>query len=335
MYVLYDRLDLWLGFLLLGMLTALVTGHRSLAMIALAAAVNLKLVPVFLVPLAVLGALPAAAFAKGPFSRASLRAAARATGVFVASTVVLFVPFRLAWGPRVWDFLAYHGQRGFQIESLWSSLLLLAARLGYPAKVEHVFGADEVIGPGTPTLAKASVVVVLGLVAIVYALFWRSLRRGQPAANPGAANSRLSLAEQHPQLFVWASLAVLAAAMATAKVFSPQYLCWLLPVLVLIEPPHSAREAVPSAVFLVVCALTALIYPILWHEVFRAAIQEGRLVIFLPTLRATLLMLTRNLLWLGFCAVALAQMRAAKVVVEALPGPGGAESRRSRRRKRR
>jgi hypothetical protein len=336
MYVLYDRLDLWLGLLLLGMLSALVTGHRNLAMIALAAAVNLKLVPAFLVPLAVLGALPAAAFANGPFSRASLRAAARALGVFAASGLAMFLPFRLAWGPRVWDFLAYHGKRGFQIESIWSSVLLLAAQFGYPARVDHVFGADEVIGPGTPTLAKVSVLVVLGLVLIVYVVAWRSLGRRPPSeSDESAPTSRLTLAEQRPQLFVWASLAILSAAMATSKVFSPQYLCWFLPVLLLVEPPRRLREAVPSAVFLVVCGLTTLVYPILWTEVFRAIIQQGKIVIFLPTLRAILLMLTRNMIWLGFSAIALVQLRSAKAVVEALPEPHGPKSRGPRRRKRR
>jgi hypothetical protein len=123
--------------------------------------------------------------------------------------------------------------------------------------------------------------------------------------------------------------------MATSKVFSPQYLCWFLPVLLLVEPPRRVREAVPSAVFLVVCGLTTLVYPVMWTEVFRAIIEQGRIVIFLPTLRATLLMLTRNMIWLSFCIIALVQLRSAKAVVEALPAPSVPGSRRSRRRKRR
>jgi len=335
LYVLYDRLDLCLGFLLLAALAALVTGHRYLAMMALAAAVNLKLVPVLLVPLFLLGALPESVLTNGRLGRASLRAMARALMAFAASGLAIVLPFRLAWGPRVWDFLAYHGKRGLQIESTWSSLLLLAAKLGYPAKIEHVFGADEVVGPGTPTLAKASVVVMLGVLFMIYAIVWRSIRRASPedsVQNP--ATSRLTLAEQRPQLFVWGSFAVLSAAMATSKVFSPQYLCWFLPALLLVEPARRIRESIPLVVFLVACGLTTLVYPVLWSEMVRASMKEGQVVIFLPTLRATLLVLGRNSIWVAFCVLALIQLRSANVVAQAVSAPGATTIRKSRRHRR-
>jgi len=64
-YVLYDRLDLWLGLVLLGSLSALITGHRYVAMTLLAVAVSLKLVPIFLLPLFLLGVLPGTTFSDG------------------------------------------------------------------------------------------------------------------------------------------------------------------------------------------------------------------------------------------------------------------------------
>jgi hypothetical protein len=173
-YVLYDRLDLWLGLVILGALSALITGHRYVALILLAVAVNLKLVPIFLLPLFVLGVLPGSAFSDGLLSRRMMRMGLQAGLVFVAAGLAMFLPFRLMWGPRVWDFLAYHSQRGFQLESTWSSILLVAARLGYPAQVTHIFGAEEVVGPGVAILAKVSVLVVLAVVGMAYWLIWRS-----------------------------------------------------------------------------------------------------------------------------------------------------------------
>jgi hypothetical protein len=332
--VLYDRLDLCLGLALLGALGALLTGHRYLAMAALAVAVNLKLVPIFLLPLFVLGALPATVLTKGILSRRSLRAGFWAVAAFAATGLATFLPFRVAWGPRVLDFLAYHGQRGFQIESTWSSILLLAARLGYPAQVVHVYGADEVVGPGTATLAKASVVVVVALVLAAYGCLWRALKRSPPAAAAVPA-APLTLAEQRPQVFVWGSFAVLAAAMTASKVFSPQYLCWFLPALLLTQRPGRGREGLPFAVFLLACGLTTMVYPVLWNEVFRATMRHGQLTISLPTLRATLLMLGRNATWIAFGVLAVLQMRTARPVAEAPAAPRLSQPRQRRRQRRR
>jgi hypothetical protein len=328
-YVLYDRLDLWLGLVLLGALSALVTGHRNVALALLAVAVNLKLVPVLLVPLFMLGALPASVAAADLAGRRTLRVLALPCAVFVTCCVALFLPFRLLWGPRVWDFLAFHGQRGFQVESTWSSLLFVAARLGYPAEVTYKFGADCVVGPGTTVLAKASAFVTLAVVVLTYWFAWRSLRRWQTereVASPPAG----TLAEWSPQFFVWGSFAVLAAAMASSKVFSPQYLCWFLPGFLLAKRPKDAPAATPFLVFLLACGLTTLVFPHLWPEVIRPAVVKGRLVGLLPTARATLVMLTRNLAWIGFCALAIAQLRSAWPQAEAVP-----ISRQSRARKRR
>ena len=334
LYVLYDRLDLALGLVLLGALAALLSGHRYLALAMLAVAVNLKLVPIFLLPLFVIGALPATALTQGLPNRSSLPAAARATAGFAATGLAMFLPFRLAWGPRVWDFLAYHGQRGFQIESTWSSVLLLAARFGYPARVERGYGADELAGPGSATLAKASVVVVLGLVLVAYAVLGWALRRSRSAHETVPA-SRRTLAEEQPQLFVWGSVAVLAAAMVAAKVFSPQYLCWFLPLLILIDRPGRARDTIPFVVLLAACGLTALVFPVLWHEVIRGSLRDGKTISLLPTLPATLLMLTRNVLWIGFAGLALRQAWALRAPAPAAPPPSPSPARRRRRHRRR
>jgi uncharacterized membrane protein len=144
--LLYDRLDLWVGMVLLGALGAQVAGRKFVALALLAVAVNLKLVPLLLLPLFLFGALPSTVLVEGLAKWRALRAGLLAGGVFVGVALGLVLPFRLAWGPRVWDFLAHHSQRGLQIESTWSSILLVAARLGYPVQVVHAFGAGGIVG---------------------------------------------------------------------------------------------------------------------------------------------------------------------------------------------
>ena len=331
-YVLYDRLDLWLGLVLLGAVSALVTGHRYLSHTLLAVAVSLKLVPIFLLPLFLLGVLPNSLFSEPLAIRRALRSWLLAGAVFVASSLALFLPFRLMWGPRVLDFLGYHSQRGLQIESLWSSLLLVAAPFGYPAHVAHVFGANDVTGPGTAVLANASLFVVLAAEGLTYRSIWRALtRRDDETSADSAAEG--TLAQREPQFFVWGALAVLAVAMAGSKVFSPQYLCWFLPCLVLVDRPKGRLAAAALTTFLLACVLTTIVYPGLWEEVVRGVMVKREFVMLLPTMRVTLVMLARNLVWVAFCLLALAQLRAPIPIPVAEAIVGAPQPRRRKRRR--
>jgi hypothetical protein len=53
---------------------------------------------------------------------------------------------------------------------------------------------------------------------------------------------------------------VLLASVATSKVFSTQYLIWVLPFVVLAAADNQ-RRAWPGWLWLVICVLTGLIYP--------------------------------------------------------------------------
>jgi hypothetical protein len=330
-YVLYDRLDLWLGLAVAGGLAALVTGHRYVALALLAVAVNFKLVPVVLLPLFVLGTLPASVLAEGFVNRRALKVCVVGCTAFVAACIAVFLPFRLMWGSRVWDFLSHHSQRGFQIESTWSSLLLLAGHLGYPIRMAHSFGANGLEGPGLSFLSKASSLVALAIVGLAYWLILRALMRRRAEAAVQATHGQ-TLAGSHPQLFVWGAFAVVAFAIASSKVFSPQYLCWFLPCFLLVEPPRDARAAAPLAVFLLVCGLTTIVFPVLWSEVVRPVSLVENTPVLLPTVRVTLVMLARNLLWIGFCALAIIQLRRTALPLLTAPPPPPSRTRKRYRR---
>jgi hypothetical protein len=324
--LLCDRLDLWLGLLLLAAASALVSGWRYLALALLAVAANLKLVPILVLPLFVLGALPA--------GRRAWRAAAEASAAFVGVGLAVFLPFRAAWGPRAWDFLAFHGERGLQIEATWSSLLLTAAQLGFPAQVVHEHGSGTLVAPGARFLAQASTLVVLATTAAVTWWYWRATTRPGPAdASPPSKET--TLAEREPQRFVWALLAVLALAAAGSKVFSPQYLCWFLPLFLLVDTPRSWRTAWPVIAFVVACVLTMIVFPFLWDEM-EYVVSPSPLTLRLPSLRATLTNLSRNIVWIAFGVGAVLAMRRGEkpAVAPALAkiGPRGKPRKRRRGR---
>ncbi len=109
--------------------------------------------------------------------------------------------------------LNYWLERPAQIESLQSSLLWLAHLAGMPAQVVLSYGSLNVLSPLASVVGWAG----SGLGALgsgcVYWLQWRA---------------RLALGQ--------ALLALLCVVIITGKVFSPQYLIWLFPLIVSVEP---------------------------------------------------------------------------------------------------
>jgi hypothetical protein len=59
---------------------------------------------------------------------------------------------------------------------------------------------------------------------------------------------------------VAACLGMLLLLLSTAKVFSPQYLLWVIPVVSLVE----LKALKQRVIFLFICILTSLIYPVFY-----------------------------------------------------------------------
>jgi hypothetical protein len=181
--------------------------------------------------------------------KAATSGLALATGVVVKGVPILLAPVGLAWfaareawvelrraviaaaalllcafglylalaGPHAFDVLAYHGGRPVQIESTYGAALMLA-RLFDPEIAASVFsfGSENIASPWEPALRRiASIAPILGLIGI-YVWCWSALKRVEDET------ARLRI------LFAAVS-AVLVAFMTLGKVFSPQYMLWLLP----------------------------------------------------------------------------------------------------------
>lgn len=143
--------------------------------------------------------------------------------------------------------LTYQRRRGLQCESLTALPLLWLRHLhlgGY--RTQFRYGAWEVTGPHVATLAAAtSVAFGAGLLALL-------VHHGRLLRHDGTAGAA-----------ALTSVAVLLLALATNKVFSPQYLLWLLGVLAAaaVLDPVAWRPFVPWA--LLACGLTAVAFP--WY----------------------------------------------------------------------
>jgi hypothetical protein len=238
--------------------------------LALGAAAALKGVP----------ALVALYFAVAMARDRRWRELAVAAAIALALLAATLVPAARLAGGALSELLRYHADRPLQIESTWAALLALVAR-GSVA-VARTFGSTNLVGGPTRFVAPLAAAGPVAAAVALAAWLWRALGRFPDGEEGDARRVRATLA---------AACAALAAFMALGKVFSPQYLGWLLPLGALLSLLDGRRRA--RLLFLGVMAATQLVYPI----------GYGALEALLPW--ACALVLVRNGLALAWAATLL------------------------------
>ena len=208
--------DLFPAALTVGALAALLRRRDLLAFGLLGLAVSAKLYPLVLVP-------PAAAYL---WTVAGRRRVLQSLLVLCGVVALVVAPFALLAPGGLWD--SFHAQysRGLQIESLGGAALLAAHRLGlYNATV--VRGSTgavtrDLAGPLADSIATLMSVLQLAAVAAVWALYARVRR--------------------DPERLALAFAAAATGFLVFNRFLSPQYLVWLIP-LVLLVPGRSGPAA--------------------------------------------------------------------------------------------
>lgn len=167
---------------------------------------------------------------------------------FAITALAITIPFMISSPEGFLTSFSYHAQRGIQIESTYSSILLLGSKLGWlVVEPGFGFGSWNLVGPVADTLARISVIL---LPVSLLATYWLIYRRMRLSLNPG--NEILNY-----------SLLIGTMLLATSKVLSPQYIIWLCPLI----PLFSGRlKHALWAVFVVVGALTYYIFPLHYTE---------------------------------------------------------------------
>jgi hypothetical protein len=146
--------------------------------------------------------------------------------------------------------LNYFADRPVQVEASASPILFLAAHFGVTGHTAYTFGSINIVSPlGQPVSLVFDVLLVLGYLSTLF-LQWRG---------------KLEVTQ--------ACIALLLVFIVTGKVFSPQYLMWLIPLLVY----TGAYTRFWLIVWGLMSLLTTIIYPYLYTRTL-----NGTLAPYLP-----------------------------------------------------
>lgn len=234
------RYDAALSFSLSLLLFGCVTQRPILAGAALALGIVTKGMPILVAPLVVFYFLSMKRFRD--------LALATASGVLVGLLVGL--PFALAAGRHLFDMFSYHGMRPLQVESTFAALLVLShALFGTKLAIAHTYGSMNIVGTGEPLLRVfASILPLLSLLGVWLWSFVSFRRAPDQSARDRALTLSICL--------------VLVGQMTLGKVFSPQYLTWLIPIGMLAS---LIQDQAGRWLLFATMALTFFIFPISYH----------------------------------------------------------------------
>jgi uncharacterized membrane protein len=202
--------DAWPALLTVAALALLVTGRPVAALSLVGVAFAAKVYPVVLLP-------PALVFV---WRTAGHAAALRALLAFAAVSAAIIGPFLALAPDGLAESFRVQAARGLQVESLGGSLLAIADRLGlYGATVVHRTGraiSYELTGSLPEVLAAVSSAAQVLAVLLVGWLYLRG--------------------RDDPRRLAVSFAAAVAGFLAFTRFFSPQYLVWLVPFVVLLGP---------------------------------------------------------------------------------------------------
>ena len=254
---------------LLAMLAVWAALERRLAVVGVALGVGAlaKRYPVVLLP----------ALALPWLMPLDLRGLLRLGAIFGLTVVLGLLPFVALAGDNAFAFLDYQVGRGLQIESIGGGLLLLLGLLsGKPTDLSFGFGAVQVEGVlAKDVLALLPVLTVVGFAALAWLGIRRLRDEGRPDATPNDGNETwLGVRATTLVSIAFASLLVL---LVTSKVYSIQYVVWILPFLALLH-------GWPFRLGVAIAALTMPIHPILYADL----VEQEALPILVLNLRNAL-----------------------------------------------
>jgi hypothetical protein len=310
----YDRMDLVMTTLVVAALAALTSRLPYVISFALlATAINFKLVAIFIAPVWLIGSLPCGALSEGPLR--VLRALALRVSVLGGLTCLVLAPYFAINGGKCLEFLKYHSDRGIQLESLTANVALLASRLGVPVGIEHSYGSTNITAPGSFGLMLCATAWIVGASLWAVWSLWRTVLETKRTLQPAA-----SLALAAPEVVIRYSALLIALAMCGSKVFSAQYMLWLVSIVPLVRLGSAHADRRLQLVFLLTCAFTLLVYPALFDSAIRPIVRINSHVVYLPPSALGLLCLTaRNSLFVWMTLLLSGRARPSTVEEETLP----------------
>jgi len=250
--IIAEQFDIFPAVLTLGSLYAFISGKNKTAWALLALGALTKIYPLFLAPVYL-----AIAWRNRQYRSAG---AGILTGLIIGAIFTL--PFVFLGSESLKSLAEYHMQRGIQLESSYSSFLLIADRLGL-TQITPVFnyGSWNLIGGQAEALTKLSSYLLVILLGLAYWFIFRSIKPGK---------------SQSTRLGPYALL-VLSIVLITSKVLSPQYLIWLVPIIPLVL--QRGRNII-LAFFVLIGSLTYYLFPHTYMELTRLEIVPVTILFF-------------------------------------------------------
>ena len=262
------RFDLYAAAVTLAAICAILHRRKHLGPALLGVAIATKIYPAVLLPLLV----------TRTWRRDGRAAALRGLGLTVGTVLVIYLPFLVVAPEGVVRSVWRQVGRPLQIESLGSGVLL-AFHHAFGMPLAWASGAGSQNLTGTVAAVASAVTTLVGLAAL--ALVWTRFARGDTES---AAR------------FAQYGAAAIVAFVAFGKVASPQFLIWLLAVVVLVP---GRRGVGAGGLLLAACALTRLWFPRTYWDLVKQ---------FDPT--ASWLVLARDLVLVAVFVVLIVRFRA-------------------------
>ena len=224
------RFDLYAAAVTLAAICAILHRRDRLGSALLGVAIATKIYPAVLLPLLVTRI----------WRREGSAAALRGLGLTAGTALAIYLPFAMLAPEGVARSVWRQVGRPLQIESFGSGVLLgLHHAAGMPLAWASSSGSQNLTG--TVAAAASVMTTIVGLAAL--ALVWVRFARGDTES---AAR------------FARYGAAAIVAFVAFGKVISPQFLVWLLAVVVLVP---GRRGAAATVLLLIACTLTRLWFP--------------------------------------------------------------------------
>jgi uncharacterized membrane protein len=244
------RFDMLPAALVLVALYAFMNGKNKTAWAFLALGLSTKMYPIIIAPLFVLYLLRQKQYRKLVYGIA----------VFVFVLLLINLPWvfisrdGFANISNDESFLGYHIARGLHSESSYGSIILLGQSMGLTqVDADLTYGSWNIISPLADTLAKYSFYITAVFLLSAYGLYARRLWQKPKDEGGGSVLNNGAIR----QLLLFSLLVVLIMLLAS-KVFSPQYLIWICPLIPLVT---ERRFYDSLLLFLVAAGISQYIYP--------------------------------------------------------------------------
>ena len=256
------RYDLFPALLVMAGLAAALDGRPAATGLAIAVGTLAKLFPV--------AALPA--LASRWLVPLDPRPVVRSLATFGLAIALVLGPLVLLAGRDALAFVGYQVARGLEIESIGGGLAVLAGLVsGQPPELSFGFSAVNVEGSPAGSILRVLPIATIAAFGLLAVAGWRRIR------DDVAAVGRV-----RPVTISTLTAASVLVLLVTSKVYSIQYVVWLVPLVVLL--PRRQFWLAALAV-----ALTMPIHPILFAALVR---QEALPILVLVARNALVVVLT-------------------------------------------